>query len=84
MPNLINLISQDFNLKKPNFEILMNCYKNKNLFALKDISNELFEMSEYLLQCIGNIDEKIDLLKKYKLPKNIRSEIDSFISQTRM
>ena len=83
MPNLINLISQDFNLKKPNFEILMNCYKNKNLFALKDISNELFEMSEYLLQCIGNIDEKIDLLKKYKFPKNIRSEIDSFISQTK-
>jgi len=24
MPNLINLISQDFNLKKPDFEILMN------------------------------------------------------------
>ena len=81
MPNLINLISQDFNLKKPDFEILMNCYKNKNLFALKDISKDLFKMSEYLLQCIGNIDEKIGLLKKYKFPKNIKSEINNFISQ---
>ena len=81
MPNLINLISKDFNLKKSDNEILMNCYKNKNLSALKDISNDLFEMSEYLLQCIGNIDEKINLLKKYKFPKNIKSEINNFISQ---
>ena len=81
MPNLINLISKDFNLKKSDFVILMNCYKNKNLSALKDISNDLFEMSEYLLQCIGNIDEKINLLKKYKFPKNIKSEIDNFTSQ---
>ena len=81
MPNLINLISKDFNLKKSDFEILMNCYKNKNLSALKDISNDLFEMSENLLKCIGNIDEKINLLKKYKFPKNIKSEIDNFISQ---
>ena len=81
MPNLINLISQDFNLKKSDFEILMNCYKNKNLSALKDISNDLFEMSEYLLKCVGNIDEKINLLKKYKFPLNIKSEIDNFISQ---
>ena len=81
MPNLINLISKDFNLKKPEFEILIDCYKNKNLSALKDISNDLFKMSEYLLQCIGNVDEKIDLLKKYKFPINIKSEIYSFISQ---
>ena len=59
----------------------MNCYKNKNLSALKDISNDLFEMSEYLLQCIGNIDEKINLLKNTNFPKNIKSEINSFISQ---
>ena len=81
MPNLINLISKDFNLKKPEFEILIDCYKNKNLSALKNISNDLFKMSEYLLQCIGNVDEKIDLLKKYKFPINIKSEIYSFISQ---
>ena len=81
MPNLINLISKDFNLKKSDNEILMNCYKNKNLSALKDISNDLFEMSENLLKCIGNIDEKINLLKKYKFPKNIKSEINNFISQ---
>ena len=81
MPNLINLISKDFNLKKSDFEMLINCYKNKNLSALKDISNDLFEMSEYLLKCIGNVDEKINLLKKYKFPKNIKSEIDNFISQ---
>ena len=51
-----------------------DCYKNKNLSALKNISNDLFKMSEYLLQCIGNVDEKIDL-KKYKFPINIKSEI---------
>ena len=38
-------------------------------------------MSEYLLQCIENVDEKIDLLKKYKFPINIKSGIYSFISQ---
>ena len=81
MPNLINLISQDFNLKKSDFEILTNCYKNKNLSALKNISSDLFKMSEYLLQCIGRIDEKIALLKQYKFPKNIKSEISGFISQ---
>ena len=81
MPNLINLISQDFNLKKSDFEILTNCYKNKNLSALKNISSDLFKMSEYLLQCIGRIDEKIVLLKQYKFPKNIKSEISGFISQ---
>ena len=37
--------------------------------------------SEYLLQCIGRIDEKIVLLKQYKFPKNIKSEISGFISQ---
>ena len=81
MPNLINLISKDFDLNKSEFEILINCYKNKNLSALKDMSKDLFEMSEYLLQCIGNIDEKINVLKKYKFPKNIKLEIDNFISQ---
>ena len=69
MPNLINLISKDFNLKKSDYEILMNCYKNKNLSALKDISNDLFEMSEYLLQCIGNIDEKDKFIKKIQISK---------------
>ena len=81
MPNLINLISKDFKLKKLDFEILTNCYKNKNLSALKNISSDLFEMSEYLLQCVGSIDEKIDLLRKYKFPKNIKLEINDFISQ---
>ena len=81
MPNLVNLVSQDFNLKKTDFEILINCYKNKNLTELKNISNDLFKMSEYLLHCIGNIDEKIDLLKKFKFPKNLKSEINNFVSQ---
>ena len=59
MPNLIlEPISQDFKLKKSDYEVLMNCYKNKNLSALKDISNDLYDMSEYLLQCIGGVDEK--------------------------
>ena len=81
MPNLINLISQDFDLKKSDYEILKNCYKNKNLSALKGISDDLFIMSEYLLKCIGNIDKKLGLLKKYKFPKKINSEIDDFVSQ---
>ena len=35
MPNLINVIARDFKLSKEQFDILVNCYRNKNLFEIK-------------------------------------------------
>ena len=49
MPNLINVIAKDFKLSDAEYEILINCYRNKNLFEIKNISNKLYEMSNFLL-----------------------------------
>ncbi len=81
MPNLIKLIARDFKLNKSDYEILVNCYRNKNIHKIKNISTNLFEMSEYLLGGIGNIDKKVDYFKKYRLPKNIEKEIVNFIDE---
>ncbi len=81
MPNLIKLIAKDFNLNKSDYDILINCYRNKNLYKIQNISDDLYEMSEYLLGSIGGINEKADNLKKYNFPKNIKSEINSFTDQ---
>ena len=56
MPNLINVIAKDFKLSKEQFDILVNCYRNKNLFEIKNISEKLFQLSEFLLSSIGRIE----------------------------
>lgn len=81
MPNLINVIAKDFKLSKEQFDILVNCYRNKNLFEIKNISEKLFQLSEFLLSSIGRIEEKIGYIKKYKFSKNIKSEVVPFIDQ---
>lgn len=81
IPDLIKLIAKDFNLNKSDFNTLVNCYKNKNLYKIKSISNDLFEMSEHFLGSIGNINEKADNLKNYNFPKNIKLEIKNFTDQ---
>ena len=81
MPNLIKLISKDFKLNNDEYEVLINCYKNKNIYKIKNISEDLFKMSDYLLGGIGNISEKAGYLKKYKFKKNIKLEINNFINQ---
>ena len=83
IPNLIKLIAEDFKLNKSEFEILVNCYRNKNIEKIKDISKNLFEMSEYLLGGIGEIDEKGEYLKKYRFQKNVKKEIHNFVNEIR-
>ncbi len=81
MPNLINTISRDFKLSNTEFKTLVNCYRNKNLFEINNISKELFDLSEFLLGSIGKVEEKIDYIKKYKFPRNIKKEIVTFVDQ---
>lgn len=81
MPNLINLISKDLKLTKSDLDILINCYRNKNLYDIKKISEKLYKISDFLLENIGKIEEKFENIKKYNFPKNIGLEIANFIKQ---
>ncbi len=81
MPNLIKLISKEFNLDEHQYKLVENCFKNKNLFQIKEISEDLFNISEFLLANIGSIDEKIDIIKRFNFPKSIKLEINNFINQ---
>ena len=83
MPNLINVIAKDFELSQAEYEILINCYRNKNLFEIKNISNKLYEMSNFLLGCIGKVEDKINHIKKYRFSRNIKKEIVLFIDQVK-
>ena len=83
MPNLINVIAKDFKLSDAEYEILINCYRNKNLFEIKNISNKLYEMSNFLLGCIGKVEDKINHIKKYRFSRNIKKEIVLFIDQVK-
>ena len=81
MPNLINIIAKDFKLSDDEYEILINCYRNKNLFEIKKISLKLYELSNFLLGCVGKVEEKIDHIKKFKFSKDVKKEIILFIDQ---
>ncbi len=81
MPNLIKLISEEFNLKDFQYKLIENCFKNKNLVQVKEISLDLFNISEFLLVNTGNIEEKIDVIKKFNFPKRMKLEIDNFVNQ---
>ena len=83
MPNLINIIAKDFELSDAEYEILINCYRNKNLFEIKNISSKLYEMSNFLLGCIGKVEDKINHIKKYRFSRNIKKEIVLFIDQVK-
>ncbi len=83
IPNLINLIAEDFKLNKSDYATLVNSFKNKNIEKIKDISTNLFEMSEYLMGGIGKIEMKGEYLKKYNFQKNIKREIINFVDQIR-
>ena len=74
IPNLIKLIAEDFKLNKSDYATLVNSYKNKNIEKIKDISTNLFEMSEYLMGGIGKIEMKGEYLKKYNFQKNIKRD----------
>jgi len=81
IPDLIYIISKYFKLNKSDFEILTNCYRNKNINELRNISMELFKISESLLKCIGRIEEKIDFVKKLDFPNKIKNQIEIFMNE---
>ena len=80
IPNLIHAILRDFKLSKSDFEIVTSCFKNKNLYQIRNISTRLYRISEFLLGSVGDVKGKINYIKKFKFTKNLQSEIDSFLS----
>ncbi len=78
MPGLIFSIKDDFNLNEKEEALLINSYKNKNIEELKNISVNLYDISKFLLSCIGNIDPNLEALKKYNFSKQVKNQIDSF------
>ena len=79
MPDLINVISKDYNLSSFSHEKLVNSYRNKNINDLKNISQDLFEVSQFLLSLVGKFDENTENKLKNNLPKNIKREVLNFI-----
>ena len=78
MPDLIKIISKNYNLNSINHEKLVNCYRNKNISDLKNISEDLFEVSQLLLGLVGKVDKNTEKKIKSNLPKNIKNEILCF------
>lgn len=81
IPDLIYIISKYFKLNKSDFETLTNCYRNKNLNDLINISQDLFQISEYLLGSIGKIEDKIDYIRNAHFPLEIKNQINVFINE---
>lgn len=81
MPNLLKLISKEYNLSNNHYKLLENSFKNKNLFEIKKISSDLFKISEFLLENIGKIEDHYFCIKRYSFPKRIKKEINSFLDQ---
>ncbi len=81
IPDLIYIISKYFKLNKPNFETLINCYRNKNVNELINISQDLFQISEYLLGSIGKIEDKTDYIRNADFPLEIKNQINVFINE---
>ena len=72
MPNLIKAFVEDFQLNADEYEKLVNSFRNKNLDLIKLLSPELFEISNFFISTIGNIDTKLLKLQKYKFSKKIK------------
>ena len=81
IPDLIYIISKYFKLNKSNFETLINCYRNKNVNELINISQDLFQISEYLLGSIGKIEDKTDYIRNADFPLEIKNQINVFINE---
>ena len=79
MPDLIKIISKTYSLNSREYDKLVNSYKNKNITDLKKISDDLFEVSQFLLGLVGKFDENTEKKIKKNLPENIRKNMLSFI-----
>ncbi len=82
MPTLISAIVKDFKLSKSDLEFVRDRFNNKNSEGLEKISKQLKNISEALIDSVGDAALNLKKLRKIKLTKNIKLEIQSFIKIT--
>lgn len=79
MPSLVKSISNDFNLNSQQSIFLEQNLENKNLRELKQISEDVYQVSEKLIKSIGNLDDNLIKITSHHFPSNIQCEINKFI-----
>jgi ATP phosphoribosyltransferase regulatory subunit len=79
MPSLFYAVCKDFNLDDKNISFLKEKYENKNVVGIEKISNELFEVSNILINSLGEFKENYKKLEKFNFPKETKSEIKKFL-----
>ena len=79
MPTLISAIVKDFKLSKTDLEFVRDRFNNKNSDGLEKISKRLKIISDALIDSVGDAKLNLKKLKKIKLIKKIKIEIQSFI-----
>ena len=82
MPTLISAITKDFKLSKLDLEFVRDRFNNKNSEGLEKISKQLKNISDNLIDSVGDAKINLKKLRKIKLTKNIKLEIQSFIKIT--
>ena len=80
MPTILKSVSLDFNLNKEQELYLKNCYDNKNLMDLKNISTEIHDISSKLLNRIGSLDKIYQFLISENFPSKTQCEINKFLT----
>lgn len=80
MPTILKSVSLDFNLNKEQELYLKNCYDNKNLMDLKNISTEIHDISSKLLNRIGPLDKIYQFLTSENFPSKTQCEINKFLT----
>ena len=79
MPSLFEAICKDFKLNESKKEILKKSYENKNIVGLKEISEEIYNLSLVLVKSVGEFSENHKEFKKFQFPKETQKEIDKFL-----
>ncbi len=82
MPTLISAIIKDFKLSKSDLEFVRDRFNNKNSDGLEKISKQLKNISNGLIDSVGDASLNLKKLRKIKLTKNIKYEIENFIKIT--
>jgi len=82
MPTLILAIAEDFKLSKTDLEFVRDRFNNKNSEGLEKISKQLKIVSDALIDSVGDATLNLKKLRKIKLTKNIKLEIQNFIKIT--
>lgn len=79
MPTVLKSLSLDFNLDENQENYLYKCYENKNLQDIRNISTDIYNISEKLINKIGLIDEISEFLISENFPSKTQCEINKFI-----